>query len=351
MTTNPIQLIYAGGTFGSYGKPLAPLASHELLPNLLKHLSTQNLINTNQLNILENTCVKDSSQLTPADLIHFYQLILAKYQQGSRQFVLITGTDTLSYLGAFLAEAFAGSDICIVLTASMKPLFDSEVTARFEVDKNSDAWGNITQSIQFANQSKSGVFTCLSGDTWLSQSVQKIDSHALLAFTGDANLNNLSYPTNSYVDTLTQAEKSDWLAQHHNLTSVINHNLNKAQVAVVYAVPNNPQMLSTQVTAILDDTNPSAVIIMGFGAGNIPQSKQLANLFEHKANAGHLIVATTQCPFGGVSSAYAAGSWQYDHQVLSGGMLTVPAIYARLLWLLLTTNVDNRRKQWLELLK
>jgi L-asparaginase len=30
----PIQLIYAGGTFGSYGRPLAPLSAEVFLPTL-----------------------------------------------------------------------------------------------------------------------------------------------------------------------------------------------------------------------------------------------------------------------------------------------------------------------------
>lgn len=354
MTTHSIGLIYAGGTFGSFGRPLAPLAKHILIPNLFTQLSNENVISNNQLTVLENTCVKDSSTLTPTDFVHFYQLILQTYKTGSRQFILITGTDTLSYLGAFLAEAFAGSDICIVLTASMKPFFEnktkdviSKVTKNLQVDKSSDAWSNIVQSISIAKQGKSGVHTCVSDDTWQAQSVQKIDSHAMLAFSGNNQAN--TYPANSYVDTLTQAEKTNWLTRHKNLHATIRSYLTDVQVSVVYALPNNAKILITQLNALLDDTNPSAIIIMGFGSGNIAESPQLATLFEQKSNAGHVIIATTQCPFGGVSSAYAAGSWQYAHQVLSGNKLTVPAIYARLLWLSLTTDTSNRRQKWLDL--
>lgn len=347
--TSSVQLIYAGGTFGSYGTPLAPLAPSQLLPNLLKQLADQGVIPTDDaISVLDNPCVKDSSALSPADFVHFYQLILSQYQQGKRQFVLITGTDTLSYLGAFLAEAFVGSDICIALTASMKPLFDAQISDEFVIDKNSDAWGNITQAIQVAsktfNQGKSGVFTCLSGDTWHSQSVQKIDSHALLAFTGQ--IESPVYPASSYVNKLSDEQKSNWLAKHAKFKPLIDSQLPTVQLPVIYAVPNDEAFLAKQVAFSLEDSQPSATIIMGFGAGNIPHSQPLATLFEQKAKAGHLIVATTQCPFGGVSDAYAAGSWQYEHQVLSGGKLTVPAIYARLLWLLLTTEVANRREKW-----
>ena len=62
--------------------------------------------------MLDNDVIKDSSQLTPADFAAFYQLILQNpLRKGLRQFVVLTGTDTLSYLAAFLAECFAGSHI------------------------------------------------------------------------------------------------------------------------------------------------------------------------------------------------------------------------------------------------
>ena len=130
----PIQLIYAGGTFGSYGRPLAPLSAEVFLPTLQQLLAElDNAFTLSPIAWLNNTLIKDSSQFTPSDFVHFYQLLLSAYQQGSRRFVLITGTDTLSYLGAFLAEAFAGSDICVVVTGSMRPLLDSEELYSYKV--------------------------------------------------------------------------------------------------------------------------------------------------------------------------------------------------------------------------
>ncbi|MFT5428785.1 MAG: L-asparaginase, partial [Psychrobacter glaciei] len=39
--SDPIQLIYAGGTFGSYGRPLAPLSAEIFLPTLQQLLVEQ----------------------------------------------------------------------------------------------------------------------------------------------------------------------------------------------------------------------------------------------------------------------------------------------------------------------
>ena len=75
--SDPIQLIYAGGTFGSYGRPLAPLSAEIFLPTLKKLLSEQdNAVTSPAISWLDNTLIKDSSQLTPSDFVHFYQLLL-----------------------------------------------------------------------------------------------------------------------------------------------------------------------------------------------------------------------------------------------------------------------------------
>ena len=73
--TDPIQLIYAGGTFGSYGRPLAPLPAEVFLPTLQTLLAEpDHAHHLPPISWLDNTLIKDSSQLTPVDFVHFYQL-------------------------------------------------------------------------------------------------------------------------------------------------------------------------------------------------------------------------------------------------------------------------------------
>ena len=113
-------------------------------------------------------------------------------------------------------------------------------------------------------------------------------------------------------------------------------------------MPNQQEWIATLLEQILEQTPPlppTGIILTGFGAGNVPYSNKLANLLETTYQQGHMVVCTTQCPFGGVSDQYAAGSWQYDHHVLSSGRLTIAAIYARLLWLHLSLDTPKRRRQ------
>ena len=343
--SDPIRLIYAGGTFGSYGRPLAPLSADIFLPTLQQLLAEpDNANNLPQVLLLDNALIKDSSQLTPNDFIHFYQLLLTAYAEGDRRFVLITGTDTLSYLGAFLAEAFAGSDICVVVTGSMRPLLDSEILHSYAIDTHSDAWDNLTDSLKLAAAGESGVKISFSGESWPAQTVQKIHSHDLMAFTGHSRA---AYPANSYIKSLPDTRRQHWVDDQQEWVSNIEARAKHARIHALYCLPNDTEVMSDQLQALISQP-PCGIILLGFGAGNVPYSPALAKSLELAYENGHMVVCASQSPFGGVSDNYAAGSWQYDYHVISGGRLTIPAIYARLLWLLLRYDSPARRRQrWL----
>jgi len=341
-SSNTIQLIYAGGTFGSYGRPLAPLDADIFLPALQQLLTEHNQTNQfPEVSWLDNTLIKDSSQLTSNDFVHFYSLLLGAYAQGQRQFVLITGTDTLSYLGAFLAEAFAGTDMCLVVTGSMRPLLDSDVLQTYTVDVNSDAWSNLSESLRLAAAGESGVKISFGGESWPAQTVQKIHSHDFMAFTGHTRA---GYPNNSYIKQLPDTHRQHWLDDQMAIKNDIETRAETSNIHAIYCLPNVPDILSTQLEALLTQP-PCGIILLGFGAGNVPYSKDLAEALQRAYEHGHMVVCASQCPFGGVSDSYAAGSWQYDYHVIAGGRLTIPAIYARLLWLSLRYDTPVRRRQ------
>ncbi|WP_352289096.1 asparaginase domain-containing protein, partial [Psychrobacter sp. GW64-MNA-CIBAN-0177] len=92
--------------------------------------------------------------------------------------------------------AFAGSDLCLIVTGSMRPLLDSEIIDSYCVDANSDAWDNFNDALRLAAAGESGVKISFGGEAWAAQTVQKIHSHDFMAFTGHSRA---AYPANSYV--------------------------------------------------------------------------------------------------------------------------------------------------------
>lgn len=320
---NDIHLIYAGGTFGSHGTPLSPLPATTFLPILTNLLNAR--LDSNQI-ILNNDCIKDSSSLTPSDFVHFYELIDNAYTQGARRFVLITGTDTLSFLASFLSHAFADTDISLVITGSMSPLLVSD-DPHHQINDNSDAWHNLSEAIHTC-QTQQGVFVQFYHQTFWASNTQKIDSQSPNAFFGTPAI--LSQPNFPNLDKQS--------------LSTIKERVATAHIESVFILPNQTHHIAHQLTNISNDTQ--AVILIAFGSGNLPRSQDIAQALDDLHARGVVVVCTTMCAFGGVSSVYQAGSWQYAHHVWSGGELGIPAIYGRLLWLIVNEKLD--KAYWLD---
>lgn len=324
MTRSHIEIIYTGGTFGSHGTPLSPLNSSDFLP-ILQDKLTQQYPNTHfRYSPLNET--KDSSTLTPNDFYFFYDLIIKSYQSDCHQIILIVGTDTLAYLSAFLHYALRGIPIRVVITGSMKPLLFAD---NFDTNPDSDAWGNLTNGIDFFNAcSHNGVFVSFAKHLFYGNSVQKIHSSDDNAFVGEqVNIQHI-YPNTANANPILTLDSPVHCPIHS-----------------LFVLPNDPDTSAKQLDN-LANLPPTAVLILGFGAGNLVDSPSIRNAINTLINKGFLVIMSSQCPFGERSNAYAVGAWQGELGVLSGGNLPIPALYGQTLWLCLSEPLANRKEKW-----
>lgn len=318
-----IHIIYAGGTFGCHGRPLNTLPKEQFLPNFIKLVADQQSITP-----LDNTVIKDSSTLTPADFMAFYQLIQTAYNQGARRFLLITGTDTLSFLAAFLSISLSNLPICVVVTGSMLPLFnpDKPVLERLA---DSDAWDNLQNAFAFINQhsNKTGVFISFYHQIIQGDSSQKIHTSSKNAFVGTPFNDSISHIYPKLTPLSLDSE-----------TVFCN-------IHIFYCIPNAADYLNQCLEHLLD-TSPTAIILLGFGAGNIAYHPKLSDTLTALLKQGFLVISSSSCPFGAVSDTYAAGAWQYQLGVLSGKSIPLPTLYALALWTCLSTPLPKRLNTW-----
>lgn len=312
-----LSLIYAGGTFGCHGTPLSALPAHDFLPAFTHALNQP-------ITILDNPIVKDSSTLTPSDLVHFYKLILNAHKNGADKFLLITGTDTLAFLAGFLAIGLQSLPLTLVVTGSMLPFFEP-TTSPLTKDKQSDAWENLLAGLAFFDKGIKGSFVSFYGQIYHATSVQKIHKTDKNAFTGISF--EVNYPSPPIPST----------------TPI---NTDFGQIYNYYCTPNSPDMLADYLE-FLANKPATAVIVQGFGAGNMPSSDRLIRAIEQLNQQGFLLIMTSSAIFGQISTAYQAGAWQYQHGFVSGGTLTLPAIYGYALWLCLTLPIHARKDAWL----
>lgn len=315
-------LIYAGGTFGCHGTPLSALPADIFLPAFTALCQEHHY----PLTALDNPIVKDSSTLSPNDFIHFYQLILDAHKAGADKFLLITGTDTLAYLASFLAIGLQNLPLTLVVTGSMLPLF-KPTHLPLQHDQNSDAWANLSQGLAFFDKGIYGSFVSFYGQVYHATSVQKIQKTDKNAFAGTPFDQTYLSPAISTIDTL----KTEF-----------------SQIYSFYCTPNTPDVLADYLQFLADKT-PTALIVQGFGAGNMPSSPNLIQAIENLNNKGFLLIMTSGAIFGQISTAYQAGAWQYQHGFVSAEHLTIPAIYAYALWLCLSLPINERKNAWIKL--
>ncbi|MDO4441389.1 MAG: asparaginase domain-containing protein [Moraxella sp.] len=323
------HIIYAGGTFGSHGTPLSPLPADKFLPILKQQLTDR--LPSISIDILPNTIIKDSSTLTPSDFTELYGLILHAYADGKRRFVLITGTDSLSFLAAFLANAFADfDDIRLIITGSMQPLFVSD-NPIYTINETSDAWANLSESIM-ATTIQTGVFVQFAHKLMYALDTQKLDSQNFDAFVGRL--------VGDGTDTVNQQTDQAVLdSQQANITPTLDGKLarlpnlldraKRTQISAVYCLPNDVVNIEHQLTHLSDATK--AVILIGFGAGNVPSSQGLIEILDDLSKRQISVICTTMCAFGGTNTNYAAGAWQYQHGV-RGSDKGIAGIYGQTLW-------------------
>lgn len=314
MRKRNIGVIYAGGTFGSAPTDgaLTPLDKEIFLPLLSPLLG--------DAKIIDNHITKDSSALTPADFVHFYNLIATHYEQYDG-FVLITGTDTLAYLAAFLHIALWNSPVCVVVTGSMHPLLSYGAKNNPEdmkINPASDAGAHLAQALAQARFGEHGVYVAF-GELYHGIGCQKIhstDSHAFVGYRARTplyNKNNKQTLAGLRFDNIRTLT-----CPHHSA------------IATLFALPNDYDA-TAQLLRALANTKPKAIILQGFGTGNLAPSSALQSALEYVKAQDISLITTSQCAMGGAGSDYATGAWLAKYSK-SGGIFSLPTVYALVLW-------------------
>lgn len=341
----PLSLLYSGGTFGCAGQPLAPLSADFFLPILRSQLH-QLYASDWQVSALET--LLDSSQIEPQHWLSILQHCLSLYQQQQHTpIILIHGTDTLAYTAAFLAEAFAESDLRLCVTGSQHPLLHAQPDAHTDpVDIDSDALDNLRTALQAALHAPAGVGVAFSGEYWPAQTCQKIHSQDIAAFTGQ---HQAGYPANSY-QPLNATQHQSWLEQATQRVELLQQTLSQIRISVYYAIPQPAAHVIEQLSDLLR-RQPAGLILIGYGLGNFPDDPALQCLLTEAQQHDCLVVMATQVPFGGTETRYASGHWLAELGVLPSACLTLPATYARLLWICATLpTATARRERWIQCL-
>lgn len=315
-----IALIYMGGTFGCVGEPLSPMPADEFLPQLKKVLPLDLTVEC-----MIAPVIKDSSACTPADWLQLIQFVQRLQLQQFQHFVLIHGTDTMSYACAILSR-FLGQSAHVVLTGSQYPLLNIQGTNTREF---TDAIDNLSFALHAVQTQPVGVYLAFHQQLFHGRSVLKQHTTELDAFSGLSSQQELRQPESAYP---VQAEDLIKANQFNCLNLMMQPIALDQQLQNIKTIAQHP---------------PSFLILQGFGTGNISVNADCIECFKQLRQQGCMVLLTTQVSFGKTDQRYAISSWIQDAGVVVSDCISHADLYAKaLLMYLKHDSIDQCFTHW-----
>ena len=315
-----IALIYMGGTFGCVGDPLAPMPADLFIPKLEQILAEQYFVECHHA-----PAIKDSSACTATDWLQLVQFIQQLQSQQIQHFVIIHGTDTLSYASAVLAH-FIGNSAHVVLTGSQYPLLNAQGNEQREF---SDALDNLKFALDSVSESNAGVYLAFHHQLLHAQTALKQHTTELNAFSGlEANI-------------AIQTSQACYQIKAEDITKATEFNC--------MSIMMQPVDLTQQLNNLnnLLARPPHFLFLQGFGTGNLAVNDAMIALIDQLYEQGCISVLTTQVPFGATDQRYAIAEWVNHCKILLNESYGHADLYAKALKMYLQYDtVEQWHRHW-----
>lgn len=302
-----IALIYMGGTFGCVGEPLSPMPAEQFLPRLAQVLPL-NL----EIECFVAPVIKDSSACTAADWLQLIQYIQKLQQDNFQHFVILHGTDTLSYACAVLAR-FLAQSTHVILTGSQYPLLNAQGTDTREF---SDALDNLNFALQQIHQVTQGVYLAFHNQLIHAATALKQHTTELNAFIGQSAL------------VCTESK-----SQNEPAFNISSQHIEKAQHFNCLNWMLQPIAISALVDNLkaLQQHPPHCLILQSYGTGNMAVNAEVIELIQALQAQQCAVILTTQVTFGGMQQRYAISQWLQDSKILISDCQSHADLYAKAL--------------------
>jgi L-asparaginase len=317
--TTSLLIIYTGGTIGMKQNPetgaLAPFNFDQIMvevPELRKFGYNLNTISFNP--------PIDSSDIDPSFWVELATLIESNYQNYDG-FVVLHGTDTMSFTASALSFMLEDLDKPVVLTGSQLPIGMLRT----------DGKENLISAIEIAAANRNGqpmvpeVTIFFENRLFRGNRTTKHNAEHFNAFRSD------NYPV------LAEAGISIKFSY-----TFIHYPTQKRQIKVHKQLSTSiatlrlfPGISAQAVDAILGNTEFKAVIIETFGSGNGPSQLWFLKRIKQAVDRGVIVLNVTQCHAGSVDmEKYDNGLLLKKAGVISGRDITFEAAVAKLMFLL-----------------
>ena len=314
-----ILLIYTGGTIGMVKDyPSGTLRAFDF-----KKLVT-NIPELSQLDCkIESISFKqpiDSSDMNPSHWVEI-ATIIEKHYDSYDGFVVLQGSDTMSYSSSALSYMLENLSKPVIFTGSQLPIGDLRT----------DAKENLITSIQIAalQENSQAVIqeVCLYFEYKLYRAnrTTKINAEHFQAFT------SLNFPALAESGVHLKINRN-YLLKHKKNQKLAVHKTMDTNVAIFKLFPGFSREL---LHGILNIPNLKALVFETYGAGNAPTDEWLLSDLKEAIKKGLHIVNVTQCSGGSViMGRYSTSEELRKIQLIDGSDITSEAAITKLMYLL-----------------
>lgn len=262
----------------------------------------------------------DSSDMNPSHWVEI-ATIIEKHYDSYDGFVVLQGSDTMSYSSSALSYMLENLSKPVIFTGSQLPIGDLRT----------DAKENLITSIQIAalQENSQAVIqeVCLYFEYKLYRAnrTTKINAEHFQAFT------SLNFPALAESGVHLKINRN-YLLKHKKNQKLTVHKSMDTNVAIFKLFPGFRREL---LHGILNIPNLKALVFETYGAGNAPTDEWLLADLKEAIKKGLHIVNVTQCSGGSViMGRYSTSEELRKIQLIDGSDITSEAAITKLMYLL-----------------